>query len=68
MERNRQKLVGRDKGSLTEQQNKGHSNDNDTDKENIQIKIIERRTFTTHGAPEPGESSCCPAPPSQNPA
>jgi len=31
-ERKRQKLVGRDKGSLTEQQTKGNRNNNDTDK------------------------------------
>ena len=33
MERERQKLVGRDKGSLTEQQTEGNRNNNDTDKE-----------------------------------
>jgi len=38
MERNRQKLVGRDKGSLTETANKGNRNNNDTDKENTQQK------------------------------
>jgi len=38
MGRKRQKLVGPDKGSLTEQQNKGNSNNNNTDEENIQNK------------------------------
>jgi len=33
MERNRQKLVGRDKGSLTEQQTEGNRNNNGTNKE-----------------------------------
>jgi len=33
MKRNRQKLVGRDKGSLTEQQTEGSRNNNGTDKE-----------------------------------
>ena len=33
MGRNRQKPVGQDKGSLTEQQTEGNSNNNDTDKE-----------------------------------
>ena len=36
MERKRQKPVGRDKGSLTEQQTEGNSNNNDTDKEKTQ--------------------------------
>jgi len=43
MERNRQKLVGRDKGSLTEEQTKENSNNNDTAKENTQNKIAEGR-------------------------
>jgi len=42
MERNRQKLVGRDKGSLTEQQTKGNSNNNDTDKEKIRHKLAQQ--------------------------
>jgi len=36
MKRKRQKLVGRDKGSLTEQQTKENRNNNDTDKEKTQ--------------------------------
>jgi len=32
------KLMGRDKGSLTETANKGNSNDSNTEKENIQNK------------------------------
>jgi len=39
MERNRQKLVARDKGSLTEQQTKGNSNNDDTDEEKTQHKL-----------------------------
>jgi len=42
METKRQKLVGRDKGSLTEQKNKGNSNNNDTDKEKIQHKLAQQ--------------------------
>jgi len=42
MERKRQKLVGRDKGSLTEQQTKGNSNNNDTDKEKIRHKLAQQ--------------------------
>jgi len=38
MERRRQKLVGQDKGSLTETANKANSKKNSTDKENIQNK------------------------------
>jgi len=38
MERKRQKLVGRDKGSLTEQQTEGNRNNNDTDKEKTRHK------------------------------
>jgi len=38
MERKRQKLLGWDKGSLTELQTKANSNNNNTDKQNIQKK------------------------------
>ena len=38
MKRKRQKLVGRDKDSLTEQQTEGNRNNNDTDKEKTQQK------------------------------
>jgi len=68
MERNRQKLVGRDKGSLTEQQTKG------TRTTTIQVRGIHKTNRTTHRAtlpdwtdathaPEPRVSSRCPAPP-----
>jgi len=43
MGRNRQKLVGQDKASLTEQKTKGNSKNNDRDKENTQQKIAECR-------------------------
>jgi len=36
MKKNRQKLVGQDKGSLTEQQTEGNRNNNDTNKEKTQ--------------------------------
>jgi len=36
------KLVGRDKGSLTEQQTKGNSNNNNTEKGNTQNKPAEQ--------------------------
>jgi len=36
------KLVCRDKGSLTEQQNRGNSNNNDTDKEKIRPKLAQQ--------------------------
>jgi len=42
MERNRLKLVGRDKGSITEQQTKGNSNNKDTEKGNTQNKPAEQ--------------------------
>jgi len=42
MERNRQKLVGRDKGSLTEQQTKENSNNNDTDQEKTRQKLAQQ--------------------------
>jgi len=38
MKRTRQKLVGRDKGSLTKQQTEGNRNNNDTDKEKTRQK------------------------------
>ena len=51
IERNRQKLVGQDKGSLTEQQTKGkNSNNNDTDKENTQNKIARREQLSPTAA------------------
>ena len=71
MERNRQKLVGRDKGSLTEQQTEG------TVTTTVQIRRINR---TKHSAqqsrpprptlrpPEPRLSSCRPAPPPPKPS
>jgi len=39
MERKRQKPVGWDKGSLTEQKTKGNSNNNNTGKEKTQDKL-----------------------------
>ena len=67
METNRQKPVGWDKGSLTEQQTKG------TVTTTIQIRRKHNTNFTTQGAalpdrttacaPEPQVISCCPAPP-----
>jgi len=50
MERNRQKLVGRDKGSLTEQQTKG------TGTKTIQIRGI-------HKTKQTAQPSCFPRPP-----
>jgi len=72
IEGNRQKLVGQDKDSLTEQQTKG----------TVTIAIPIRRIYNikqenaesnSHRlppprAPEQRESTRCPAPPSQNPA
>jgi len=40
--RKRQKLVGRDKGSLTEQQKKENRNNNDTDKEKIGHRLAQQ--------------------------
>jgi len=76
MERNRQKLVGRDKGSLTEQQTEG------TATTMIQLRGIHRTnqqnrarrteslswTEPPLSPPEPRVSSRPPAPPHQNPA
>ena len=72
MERKRQKLVGRDKGSLTEQQTEG------TRTTTIQIRGIHKtkQMATTEFPPEPPPlrppkpqvSSRCPAPPHRNPA
>jgi len=73
MERNRQKLVGRDKGSLTEQQTEGNSNNNDTEKGNTQNKTQDpTEAFSRTGpAPhivEPRENSCRAAPPPPEPS
>jgi len=73
MERNRQKLVGRDKGSLTEQQTKGNRNNNDTDKEKTRHELHEPQSGSPEQdlrrfAPEPRVSSRRAAPPHQNPA
>jgi len=68
MERNRQKLVGWDKGSLTEQQTKR------TGTTTIQIRRIHntncriQRAALTALAAELQMPSCRPAPPNQNPA
>jgi len=70
MERKRQKLVGQDKGSLTEQQSKGIGTTT------IQIRRIHNTNRMTHRAALPDwrrvlpsrKSSCHPAPPHQNPA
>jgi len=56
------KLVGRDKGSLTEQQTEGNSNNNDTDKGNTQNKPHDpTEAFSQRGpalhAAKPRESS-----------
>jgi len=72
MERNRQKLMGRDKGSLTEQQTKGIR------RTTIQIRGIHKTKQTAQQsrspeltplrAPEPRESSHRPAPPPSEPS
>ena len=72
VERNRQKLVGQDKGSLTEQQTKG------TVITTIQISRKHNTNCTTQRnrspgpdwrcTPEPRVNSGCPAPPHWNPA
>jgi len=72
MERNRQKLVGRDKGSLTARQTKG------TGTTTIQIKRKHDTNRRTHRAVLPDRTGACtpeqrvssrpPAPPHQNPA
>jgi len=72
MERNRQKLLGRDNGSLTEQQNKGKRNNNDTNKENTQNKTVEPRerlSPTTAAARSQAASPfpATPLPPNRNP-
>ena len=56
MKRKRQKLVGRDKGSLTEQQTKGNSNNNDTDKEKTQ-----QRTTRPHRPSLPDRTHAAPS-------
>jgi len=70
MERNRQKLVSQNKGSLTEQQTKG------TGTTMVQIRRIHNtnsRKGQSHShhplphAPEPRVSSRCPAPPPPEP-
>jgi len=71
--KHRQKLVGRDKGSLTEQQTKGNSNNNDTDKEKTQQRTARPRELLSQTgpaprAPEPRVSSRRARPPHQNPA
>jgi len=53
MKRKRQKLVGRDKGSLTEQQTEGNRNNNDTNKEKIQQRTIRPRQPLSRTAPAP---------------
>jgi len=73
MERKRQKLVGQDKGSFTEKQNKGkNSNNNDTDKENTQNNRMHKATLTTAQcrvhAPEPRLPSRRPAFPQPEPS
>jgi len=72
MERKRQKLVGRDKGSLTEQQTEG------TGATTIQVRRKHDKTDRTTDplslsapplhTPEPRVSSCRSAPPHWNPA
>ena len=52
--------MGRDKGSLTEQQTKGNSNNNDTDKEKTQHKPYNPESSSPRPppyAPEPQVSS-----------
>ena len=62
MKRKRQKLVGRDKGSLTEQKTEGNRNNNDTDKEKTRQKTdLLSRTAPAPHAPELRE--WVPAPP-----
>ena len=56
MKRKRQKLVGRDKGSLTKQQTKGNSNNNDTDKEKTQ-----QRTARPHRPSLPHRTGAAPS-------
>ena len=71
MERNRQKLVGRDKGSFTEQQTEGNSNNNDTDEEETQHKLHSPESCSPGLMPRDPEtrvSSHHPAPPSRKPA
>jgi len=59
MERNRQKLVGRDKGSLTEQQTKG------TATTTIQIRGIHRTDRSTPQTRSPGQDRRCTLPSSK---
>jgi len=53
MERKRQKLVGRDKGSLTEQQTEGNKNSNDTNKEKTQQRTARPRQQLSRTGPAP---------------
>jgi len=69
MKRKRHKLVGRDKGSLTEQQTEGNRNNNDTDKEKTRQKT--RPALSDHtGAARSRATrvSSRRAPPHRNPA
>ena len=71
MERNRQKLVGRDKGSLTEQQTEGNRNNNGTNKKTQQRTARPRQPLSQTGrVPRPPKSrvSSRRAPPPWNPA
>jgi len=73
MKRKRQKPVGRDKGSLTEQQTEGNRNNDDTDKEKTQQRTARPRQplsrNSTGAAPPPSRESVSAAPPPhRNPA
>jgi len=53
MRRKRQKLVGGDKGSLTEQQTEGNGNNNDTNKEKTQQQTARPRQPLSRTGPAP---------------
>ena len=53
MERERQKLVGRDKGSLTELQTEGNRNNNGTDKEKTQQRTAQATDPLSRTGPAP---------------
>ena len=72
MERKRQKLVGRDKGSLTEQQREGNRNNNDTNKEKTQPRTVQQPLSRNRTGAAPAQAaSAFPqrrSPPHRNPA